>query len=371
MKQLTVKDFKEDFKYYLDYLHDNIAAYNDTNTDEVYKVYANYVCDGVKNKQHFGSNLMYFIRHRFDLKFYGHNMICWDSLDKETIENGIKNDNHGYKELYKRTIVAEDFYKSGPTRTEKTKIYDTSIIKNDVGEDVIMVKIDSMITPTDEEVNELKEFISEHKDLKDLYIDIRKNGGGSPQCLYSLIMVLCHETLKFQNNDIDVYFKNPFKNPDGSDVSKAKQTELEQKYPGLKEQIHIRCRGKEDSAKYDKERGLWILKQHIEPVKVVDKTFYAGYKGNVNILMSGNCFSTSQMLLHYFKGNKRFKILGNQESAGSGLIGQSLDNDDPYPYYQLFMLPNTKFVMACDFFMCDKLYAYTRPDERIPEWLNK
>lgn len=344
-------NFKRDFRYYLNYLHDNIASYKDINVDSLYKTYADYVCDCDSVAQ-FSELLKEFIKSRFDSIVYGYNSICTEMY------NDTKAD---YEDLgFKDACELLETIKQ-----PKKPAYEYSIINN-----VILLKVNFKKLPNVGEVINLKTFIQEHKDL-DLYIDFRGISEEHNACVFNLLAVIYNTDFKLNHEDIKIYFKNNFRKPikKYKEVSDNIKNEIELKYPTLENQLDKRCGNILEEAKFDTSKNLWCCIQHINFKCVIDGNFNANYTGNIKILIDERTSNSAQYIIDVLQGNERIKILANDldtTSGGFGLFGRNTDEN--YPSYQLFILPHSKIVIACDFFYCDNIYR-TKADDCIPEWL--
>ena len=234
------------------------------------------------------------------------------------------------------------------------KTYELSIIKNDKNEDVMMIKIKRMISPTNEDLEELKEFLKKYKNLKELYIDIRGNTGGNSRCYLYLYNLILNNTLKFKYNNIKCYFK----------YTKFNKPFIDYKFNNCKDKI-IKL--------YDiNNQYTHYIIQHLENKKYPTKILYGyddniNYQGKIFIIMDKYNFSSAQQMLDESKGNDNIIILGDEISGGFGIYGGVSCNYDTTP--SVFILPKTKILCYMDLLYYDIIKYLTIPDKPIPKWL--
>ena len=356
------------FVYYLCYLKYNSSNLYFINAIEVYEYIKNKICN-VKNKVDFFNNLQKFYTEiLWNEGLYGHNMPI--ALYYTKFFNGYKNytDNKGnnpymnvinkmnkikkpYDKDMKQYIKDKEQFKK--QNKENFIVYDNSIIKNNKNEDVIMIKIRQMNTPTSKDIKELNDFLLKNKNLKELYIDIRGNKGGNSDCYNILYNLILNETLKFKYNNIKCYFKD---------------TEFNKPFITQKLSCYKIYKSKKKNHKY-----THYVIQHLKDIKYPNNKFIkyynlkpVDYKGQIFIIIDHYNFSSAQMMLDISKGNKRFTILGNEKSSGSGIYGcASCKYADP----TYFILPKTKILCQMDLFGYNHKKYLTEPDKPIPKWL--
>ena len=241
------------------------------------------------------------------------------------------------------------------------KVYKYSIIKNDKNENVMLIKIPTMLKASDKELNKLNKlskFIIKNKNL-DLYIDIRGNQGGNPECVFDLYKLLINEPLKTKYNNIKCYYK----------YTKFNKPFID----------YFLKNGEKNIFKSDKKQFTHYFIQNIPLININewcnnDNIKFTGFNGNINIIMNIDNFSSAQIMLDISQGNKRFTILGNEKSSGFGLYGTAgINNFNKFDIHKLdlsiFILPKTKILCLMELFYYNPKKYLTIPDKPIPKWL--
>lgn len=353
----TVNDYLSDFKYYLKYLKSNSSSCWKLDVEKEYNKYKDEVMK-CKNIVDFFILMNYlFWRKITPITKYGHNgpnslvydkkqcdiyknAKCYYDIDKQiNNDKKVKEIFNKYKEEWNKKMKID----------KNRKIYYYRIMKNNKNENVIMIKIPTMTKADNKELNELREFLIKHKNLKELYIDIRGNGGGNSKCYEDLFKMILNETLTPNHNNIKCYFK----------MTKFNKPFIDYK---LKD-----C--KKDIIKDKTNHHTHYIIQKTSDIKYMSKQ-YVGFKGHIFIIMDKVCFSSSQMMLDETQGNKRFTILGDEKSSGAGMYGTvCCGGDNCFMDSTHFILPKTKILCFMDLFDYDRQKYFTVPDKPIPKWL--
>lgn len=366
---IGLNDYEYDFIYYLSYLKYNSSNLYFINVKKLYNKNKNDVCNA-KSKFDFFNKLQSFYFNNlwlnglyghnspfelFDRNYFKYNVKCYDNIINQMIklkkpyDNDMKQYNDMIKIWKEENIIYEE------------KLYNTSIIKNDKNEDVIMIKIKSFINlPTIKEYNELYKFLSKNIHLKDLYIDIRGNTGGNSNCYTLLYNLILNETLEYKYDNIKCYFKK----------TKFTKPFIDYKLGNCKKDIK--------KAKRPNKHYTHYIIQRVKNEKYPDwsnpeikkyKKKNLNYKGNIFIIMDHFNFSSAQMMLDISKGSKRIKILGNEKSSGSGYYGSVYCGKNGYQDPTYFILPKSKILCQMDLFDYNHKKYLTTPDDKIPKWI--
>ena len=375
--EYTIEDYKYDFIYYLSYLKNNSPNLYNINVKKLYEKFKKeYDYENIKNKLEFYQDLQHFYYNNlWNNGLYGHNAPFYLYITKDIL-NDYKHSNTYLNILKQGNILKKPYdddmklfiklinkYKQKNNNKiiiNKNKIYDTSIIKNDKNEDVIMIKIKQMIYPSIKEYNELYNFLLKNKDKKELYIDIRGNGGGNNNCYTLLYHLILNEKLQPKNNNIKCYFK----------YTKFNKPFLDYKIGDCKNKI---IKSKNQNSKYTH----YIIQKTYES----DYTKFPKYlfkykkdkidfKGHIFIIIDHYCFSSAQMMLDESQGNNRFTILGDEKSGGFGEYGEYVCKEQ-YIDPSYFVLPKTKIICQMDLYYYNPKKYLTIPDKPIPKWLKK
>lgn len=153
-------NYKGDFNFYLTYLKRNNPKLKDLDVSELIEKNEN-ICN-CDNDYEFFTKLLSFYINNFTLS-QGHNQPLYPFIPKDFIAP------NSYVNKYLSQMKRSNFSPIKPL----TETYLLSIIN-----DNIVIKIPKMKLPNDDEIKELKEFLRNNKERKEMYIDIRGNSGG-------------------------------------------------------------------------------------------------------------------------------------------------------------------------------------------------
>ena len=313
-------NYKEDFNFYLNYLKRNNPKLKDLNVNELIEKNDN-ICN-CDNDYEFFKKLLSFYINNFTLS-QGHNQPLYPFIPKDFIAP------NSYVNKYLSQMKHSNFSQIKPL----TKTYLLSII-----DDNIIIKIPKMKLPNDNEIKELKEFLRNNKERKEMYIDIRGNSGGNSNCWKILFSLIFNKTFHYYYNDIKCHFNYTNDNKDF---------------------IDYRLKGYEF---HNSNITSHYVIQHLKNKTFTDKDTI-NYQGKVYIVYDDKAFSSSQSLLDISKGN--INLLSNSKSSGIGTYGRPSGTEQGSSY---FLLPNTKILCCCEIFTTEKDYS-TIPDDIVPEWL--
>lgn len=388
MKKLTKKEYEEDIIYLFNILKEN-SPYSHLFNFEKFKnkILKSNIIDKFINNADFYIFLKKFLKEIIN-KDNGHIFIYLfnknDNIDNIVNYNIHKNQylffkkyfNNCYKkedlqEDLKVSFLKEDFIEDkkdkNTSKSNKSKISSNDknlfsvgdnfikygIIKNDNNEDVIYIKINSFLTYGHEELdlilNFILGFIYSHKILKDLYIDIRGNGGGSIFFVLYLLQIIYKGKLNPRFNNTKLYYKYTKYNKDFIDDTL-----------NLCKDIKIK------ELKNNKNFSHCIIQKE-NKLTFNNKYFYSGFKGHINIIVDKFNYSAAQYFIDITQNNKNFTILGNEKTKGVGLMGYNLCG---YPPGYIYMcLPNSKLIIAFEMFYFDVELSKSKPDKPIPNFL--
>ena len=355
------KEFEEDFDSLIKFLKNNSPYSHLINFDNIIKQKEKII--NSKSKAEFFNNLTNCFYDCINPSLLGHNWpIIWSKdFYKGFYKNGIdenkqnphykllKNINYYSIEDFKKSSFYKNNFLNNNKNNKKSfdKIYYYKIIKDDKNNDCIYIYIPKMINPNDEEINNLYSFIKKHKNLDNIYIDIRNNGGGNTKCYQKLLFMIYKGELIPYKNNIKLYFKYT-------------------KYNKIWYDYYLK-----DTKKYksnNKNFSHYIIQKLNNRIYKGDNDYFIKSFKNIFIIMNKKNFSSSQIFLDDVKGNKGFTILGDEKSSGHGRFGNysKIDNTlDPFYY----ILPNTKILFMYERFYCNWNNLFTTPDKPIPSFL--
>lgn len=253
----------------------------------------------------------------------------------------------------KEFIKDSHFKKTEDEIKNHDNIYDCRIIKNK-GKNAIYIKIREMIDPDEKQYNILKDFLIKNKDVNDIFIDLRGNGGGNSNCGMKLLRLIYNGTVGLSRR-MKLFFKYTKYNKPWYDYVFSGNKDME---PPLK--IH--------ELKNNKNGFTHYVMNNIFKREYKNKEFI-GYTGNIGIIIDKHCFSSSEIFINYIQGNDRITIYGDEKSKGSGLYGNISTKGYPILDPFLFILPNTHIIFQYERFYCDE--DGTTPDKPIPKFLMK
>lgn len=353
----TTDNYKEDLLYYLNYLKTNSSNCYNINVNEIYNKYIDEL-NNINNLDEFSNLLKKIHKENLPFNIYGHNQpkALFFNIDDWSEKFMNDENNKCYIDVLNQMNKISD---KGRKRYMENKInegnnvspYKLSIIKNDKNEDVMFIKFEyPMRYPSPQHKKELEEFLINNKHLKELYIDIRDNGGGSIYSYKVLFNIIFNRKLFFKHKQVKYYFKYTKKNKPfinhKLDITKMKQA-------------------KKKNNKYTH----YIIKKFdgiTYPIEKVNCNI--DYQGNIFIIINNKCFSAAQCMLDECQGNKNIIILGDEKSGGFGHYEIYKSDNDKYAS-SLFILPNTKILCNIDLFATSKNKYKTKPDLPIPKWL--
>lgn len=300
----SIEDYEYDLLYYLKYFKDNSPICYDIDVNKIYDKYKQRI-NNIINIRQFFKLLITIHNKEMPYNKYGHcfpKCIYYDKskwMFKET-DKGQCYENI-LNQMNIKTIDTKKKHK-----IPNNELFKTSIIKNDKNENVIMIRIKKMIYITDDNIIDLYYFLHVNKNLKELYIDIRGNGGGNIRCYQILFNILFNRILYFQHKEVKYYFKYTEMNKPFIEFKLKDEIKNIKEVKDKNNQYTHYIIKKFDYIKYPNNRSPFKYKNTIN------------YNGKVYIIIDHNNFSASQSLLDEVKGNDNIIILGDEESAGFG-----------------------------------------------------
>ena len=352
----TKEDYKYDLIYYLSYLKNNSSNCYNINVNKIYNNYKNEL-NNIKNIKEFFNLLLKINDENFPYNIYGHNnpMYFYFNYDNWGYSFMNNKENECFINIFnKMNKIPNDIKEiNNKLRIEdnktKYKPYELSIIKNNNNEDVMMIKMKSMRPIFKHDYDELKDFLIKNKDLKELYIDIRGNGGGNITTYKGLFDIIFNRKLNFKHKQVKYYFK----------YTKFNKPFIKYK---LGDNIKNIIKSKKKNNKYTH----YIIKKFDGFTYPKNKnSFNINYQGKIFIIMDHHNFSSAQCLLDECQGNKNIIILGDEISSGFGHYESYGCSEDKFSS-AIFLLPKTKILCRMDLFFTDKNKYKTKPDLPIP-----
>lgn len=226
------------------------------------------------------------------------------------------------------------------------------VIKNDKNEDSIYINIKQMDPITNKNYEELSNFINKYKDLKNIYIDIRNNQGGSIETVDTLLFNILYNNL-YNTFYIYDYQRGYCKNKKMFNKVYLKYTNYNANFkdllfnnPNINDYSLIKLSNNTNFS------HLYYYSYN--------QIYYPNH--NINIIINSKVASAAQYLIDKIYN---CTIYGDEPSFGFGLKNVLYDRyNDP-----IFILPHTKLIFRYEYAYVEDEINKSYPHYKIPIFL--